>query len=200
MDRNNVASNLATLCFESEQDSISDEAALVHAAQEDPTAFDVLYHRYRQRIYAYLRARTSDAEDAADLTQHVFLQALDALPRYRVRRVPFAAWLFRIARNAATDFHRRRRTTVTWDLLPEALQPLTDDDAEAGVLRQEDMARLRALLRTLDQETRDVLMLRFTGHLTIAEIAAVIGKSEAATQKKLFRTIQTLQEHYHERM
>ncbi len=200
MDRYNVTPNVATLCFESEQEPVSDEAALVHAAQEDPTAFGVLYHRYRQRIYAYLRTRTSDAEDAADLTQHVFLQALDALPRYRMRHVPFAAWLFRIARNAAIDFHRQRRTTVTWDLLPEALHPLTDDDADTGVLRQEDMARLRALLHALNQETRDVLMLRFAGHLTIAEIAAVIGKSEAATQKKLFRTIQTLQERYHERI
>lgn len=195
-----MTSNVSTLPFGSEYGAVSDEATLIRAAQEDPISFGVLYYRYHQRIYAYLRARTNDTEDAADLTQQVFLHALDALPRYRVRHVPFAAWLFRIARNAATDFHRQRRTTVTWDLLPEALHPLTDDDAEAGVLRQEDMARLRTLLHTLDQETRDVLMLRFAGHLTIAEIAAVIGKSEAATQKKLFRTIQTLQERYHERL
>jgi len=157
----------------------------------------VLYHRYRQRIYAYLRARTSDAEETADLTQHVFLQALDALPRYRSRQVPFAAWLFRIARNAATDFHRRRRTTVAWDPLPEALQPSDEHDLDAGVLRREDMARLHALVHALDRDTRELLALRFVGRLTIAEIA-VVGKSEAATQKKLFRTIQTLQERYHE--
>jgi len=195
-----TTSNVSALSFTGERgeyDVADDEAALVRAAQDDPTAFGALYHRYRQRVYAYLRARTSDAEDAADLTQHVFLRALDALPRYRPRQVPFAAWIFRIARNAATDFHRQRHATLTWDLLPEALQPLTGYDPDAGILRQEDMARLRTLLRALDAETRELLMLRFTGRLTIAEIAAVIGKSDAATQKKLFRTIQTLQERYH---
>ena len=70
-------------------DVLSAEAALVRAAQEDLTAFAPLYERYRDRIYAYLRTRTRSAEDAADLTQHVFLQALDALPRYRPQRVPF---------------------------------------------------------------------------------------------------------------
>jgi len=194
-----VALTVSALPFGLEYDAANDEATLIRTAQQDPAAFGVFYHRYRQRIYAYMRARTSNADDAADLTQHVFLQALDALPRYRVRRVPFAAWLFRIAHNAATDFHRQRRTTLTWDLLPEALQPLAEHDLDAGVLQREDMALLHALLRALDQGTRELLVLRFSGRLTIAEIAAVIGKGEAATQKKLFRTIQTLQERYHER-
>ncbi len=61
------------------------------------------------------------------------------------------------------------------------------------------MARLQTLLRALEGETRELLMLRCTGRLTIAEIAAVIGKTDAATQKKLFRTIQTLQERYYGR-
>lgn len=80
-----------------------------YSRQAQPAAFAMLYHRYFERIHAYLRSRTGDAEDAADLTQQVFLQALDALPRYRHGRVPFAAWLFRIAHNVAIDHHRRRR-------------------------------------------------------------------------------------------
>src|SRR2546430_4969956 len=116
----------------------SAEAALVRAAQEDLTAFAPLYERYRDRIYAYLRTRTRSAEDAADLTQQVFLQALDALPRYRPQRVPFAAWLVRIARNAAANYHRRHRHTIAWDFVPEALQPVIEDDLEAQVLRSEE--------------------------------------------------------------
>src|SRR5256714_13984737 len=112
---------------------LSDEVALVRAARQEPSAFGTLYDRYLGRIYAYLRARTSTDEEAADLTQQVFLQALDALPRYREGRVPFAAWLFRIARNAAIDSYRRR-TSGAWDLVPEALQPLAAHDLEAGVL------------------------------------------------------------------
>ena len=104
------------------------EAALVRAAQDDPAAFGALYDRYLDRVYSYARARTANEEDAADLAHQVFQRALEALPRYRAQSAPFAAWLFRIARNAAIDRHRRRRATVSWDFVPEALQPVADQD------------------------------------------------------------------------
>src|ERR671925_685301 len=137
-----------------------DESALVLAAQAEPAAFGALYHRYVTRVYRYLRVRTASEDDAADLTQQVFLQALDALPAYRARGVPFAAWLFRIARNAVTDYHRRRRTTVAWDRLPEALRRIDAGDPETAVLRREALARLRFLLVQLDAEKRELLALR----------------------------------------
>ncbi len=54
---------------------VSDDTALVEAARHDPAAFGLLYHRYFDRVYAYLRARTAGEDDAADLTQQVFLQS-----------------------------------------------------------------------------------------------------------------------------
>jgi len=190
--------SIAVSVNESDHGALNDEAALIHDARQHPAAFGPLYDRYVDRIYAYLWARTSSAEDAADLTQHVFTQALDALPRYRAGRVPFAAWLFRIARNAATDWRRRQRATVAWDLVPDALHPRAPDDLEAGVLRREALTHLRALLAALDAETRDALILRFTAGLTLAEVGAVIGKSEEATRKKIARALHALKEQYHD--
>ncbi|HLJ80281.1 MAG TPA: sigma factor, partial [Ktedonobacterales bacterium] len=99
-----------------------DEAALIQAAQRDLAAFGPLYARYVDRIYTYLCTRMGSvrSDDAADLTQQVFLRALDALPRYQPRDgVSVAAWLFRIARNAATDWQRRLRPTLSWEAVPE---------------------------------------------------------------------------------
>jgi len=173
-----------------------DELTLVRAAQRDPIAFDPLYERYIDRVYAYLRARTTTLEDAADLTQQVFMHALAALPRYRDGS--FAAWLFRIARNAAVDAHRRRRATVPWDLLPEALHPLAEDDAEAHLLAREARERVRFLVAALPPDKRELLALRYAARLSTAEIAAVIGKSEAATRQQLSRVLHALQEQYHD--
>jgi RNA polymerase sigma-70 factor (ECF subfamily) len=177
-------------------DTVPDDVTLVHAARADRAAFAPLYERYRDRVYAYLRARTPSAEDASDLMQQVFVRALAALPQYRGHHETVAAWLFRIARNAAVDFHRRRRDTIAWDLVPEALQPQSGQDLEAQVLREEAVARLRALLMGLNQDTRELLALRFAARLTVAETAAVLGKSEAAIKKQLVRTIRTLKERY----
>jgi RNA polymerase sigma-70 factor (ECF subfamily) len=176
-----------------------DEVALVLAAQQDPAAFAPLYRRYRHRVYAYLYTRLTNAEDAADLTQQVFLLALAALPRYRIRAIPFGVWLFRIARNAAADLHRRRpRVALIWETVPEEAQPRAAHDVEAEVVQREALAHLHATLRTLDPDTRDLLMLRFAARLTAAEIGAVTGKSTAAASKRLQRALQTLKEHYHE--
>ncbi len=173
-----------------------EESRLVQAACGGPAAFEALYQRYRPRVYGYLRTRTTTDEDAADLLQHVFLRLLDALPHYQPQRGPFAAWVFAIARNMATDFHRRQRATVAWDFVPPGLRTPPGDTVEAQVLRREDNARLAVLIRALPPLKREMLALRFVGQLTVPEIAAVIGKREDATRKLLARTLQTLKERY----
>jgi RNA polymerase sigma-70 factor, ECF subfamily len=170
-----------------------EEAALVSAAQENRVAFAPLYELYADRVHAYLRARTDSAEDAADLTQQVFLRALDALPRYRRTKAPFAAWLFRIARNLTTNFQQRHHPTVSWDLIPEALQPAAAGDMTRHV---EHAERLSRLFGQLDPEIREMMLLRFGAQLTHSEIGAVVGKSEAATKMRLNRALRTLKEHF----
>lgn len=176
-----------------------DEIALVRAARTDASAFNALYRRYRIRLYWYLRTRTATDEDAADLTQQTFLQVWDALPRYQERGLPFAAWLFRIARNLAANAARKRRDTIDWDTLPETLPSHTPDDLEARALHNETLAQLRALLRQLDPDKREMLILRFVAGLTVRELAVVLGTGEEAMKKRLGRTIHALKEQFDER-
>jgi RNA polymerase sigma-70 factor (ECF subfamily) len=186
-----------TLPQESDGPDAGDEGALVEEARRDPAAFAALYRLYRDRIYWYVRSHTRIEEDAADLTQQIFVQALGALDQYRPRRGPFAAWLFGIARHALANMHRRR-ATVTWEMLPGALQPVAADDPTVALQRREDIERLRGLFLALDADKRDLLALRFVARLTVGEIAAVIGKSEAATHKRLARTLRALAIHFEE--
>lgn len=175
-----------------------DDSALVARAQRDPAAFDTLYHRYADRVYAYVRARTAGQHDADDLTQQIFFHAIRALPQYQAERGSFAAWLFRIARNAVTDFYRRRKITIPWDAMPPWQEPMCDDDPERIALEEERVIYLRTLLRTLDPEKRELLALRYAGDLTMAEIGEVIGKSEEATKKQIARCLRTLKDRSHE--
>ena len=73
------------------------------------------------RVYRYVRTRTASAEEAADVTQVVFVKAMSSLSKYRAGRGSFASWLFRIAHNAAVDTHRRRKPSLNWDELPESI-------------------------------------------------------------------------------
>lgn len=169
----------------------TDEVELVRRAAVDAAAMGVLYERYVARVYRFLRVRCTSSHEAADLTQHVFVKAAEALPRYRERGVPFAAWLFRVARNSAIDHARRHRVTVPWDSVTQEPAP---DDVEAWVLDRETRARVGALVAGLSSDERELLSLRFAAGLSSREIAAVVGASEAAVKKRLTRTIQRLKE------
>lgn len=173
---------------------MDDDNRLVREARKNPATFDALYERYLDRVYAYVRARTTSPEETADVTQQVFMQALDALPRYR--GPSFAAWLFRIAHNVVADAHRHRRSHASWDSLPDHAQPSAPDDVETGVLVAETEAHLHHLISALPPDKRELLTLRYAAGLRTAEIAAVLGKTDAAVRQQLSRLVQKLQEDY----
>lgn len=176
-------------------------AAYERNAEAEADEFGAVYERHLPAIYNYLRSRTENDEDAADLAQPTFAQALHALPRYDRRGVPIEVWLFRIARNLAVAAHRSRRRArdrlleLDLDLLPERLQPAADaGQPEEVVLQEESRARLRALLLRLDPDKRELLVLRFASRLTAREIGLIVGKSAEAMQKQITRTLLRLGE------
>jgi RNA polymerase sigma-70 factor (ECF subfamily) len=179
----------------------TDDASVVTAGQFDRSAFESIYRGYLPRVYHYVKGQVSNEEDAADLTQQIFLQALDALPSYQAKGLPFAAWLFRIARNVVIDSYRKRQRTnylLALDALPETVFASADQDPLTMVVEGERVERLRQALNALDRQKRELLLLRFAGELSSTEIAAVVGKSPAAVQKQLTRMLQDLKGHVHD--
>src|SRR3954467_8305496 len=87
-------------------DGITDSRLAIAASQGDDAAFATLYARYSPRIEGYLARLLGDRHLAEDVTHEVFVSALRRLRQDRPP-IPFGPWLFRIARNAAIDVHRR---------------------------------------------------------------------------------------------
>src|ERR1041384_4218537 len=75
----------------------------------DRQAFGRIFDAYAAPVHRFIASRVHRPSDAEDLTQLVFVKALEALPRYQSRGVPFGGWLFRLARNAVIDQIRTRR-------------------------------------------------------------------------------------------
>lgn len=175
------------------------DSELAALAVHDAEAFAELYRRYASQVFWYLLSRTGSQSDAEDLTQHVFLRALEALPRYESRGLPFWAWLLSIARNAAVDVYRRRRWVFPWEHVDVTRLAFEERGPELLIVQREDANELRILVAQLDPEKQELLALRFAGKLTIAEIAAVVDKSEASVRKQLQRIMKSMRERWHER-
>src|SRR3712207_5367797 len=103
-----VMTNDPYKALEPDETGVPDEGALVAAAQRDPRDFGPLYELYVDRIYRYAYRRVGTHHEAEDITAQTFQQALQALPNYQWRGLPFGAWLFRIAGNI---INRRGRTS-----------------------------------------------------------------------------------------
>jgi RNA polymerase sigma factor (sigma-70 family) len=156
--------------------------------------FAGMYGQYRDRVYWYFLGRTGNAEDAADLTQTTFVKAYQAAERYRPDRGPFSAWLFTIARNTAGSF-ARKRYTISWADMPDGYAEMIPAPPRDGLVGM-DTERLRRALAELDPQAQDMLLLRFEAELSVAEIAATMGRSSEATTKALQRTLKKLKEIY----
>jgi RNA polymerase sigma-70 factor, ECF subfamily len=161
----------------------SEEARLVIAARDgDREAFGRLYRRYGRMVHGVLLARVARGQ-VEDLVQDVFLLALKRLDSLR-DPTRFGGWLAMIARNRATDFHRRARDTVE----------LTDDLPGAGGdpdSSAEALAVLK-LLRGLPEAYRETLVLRLVEGMTGPEIAARSGMTEGSVRVNLHRGMKML--------
>ncbi len=173
--------------------TIDDDAisGLVAAAQDgDPEAFGSLFDHYHGPVYRYVAARVRRPSDAEDLTQLVFVKALEALPRYQARGVPFGGWLFRLARNVVIDHIRTRREHATLDLAAE--RPALDGGPdELAALRQE-LDSVATALRRLTPEQREAIELRFFAGLSAREAAMAMDRQEGTVRGLQFRGIAAL--------
>jgi len=159
-----------------------DTNTILGAQAGRPDQVTTLYEHYHAGIFRYLYYRVGDRQTAEDLTSEVFLRMIRNLGGYRLQgsSAPFQAWLFQIAHNLATD-HFRRTSNHPQVTLAESLAAV-DPEPDAGIERRLTHEHLRLALSRLNEDQRDVVVLRFVVGLPITEVAHTLHKSEDAVK------------------
>jgi len=170
-----------------------DESALIEQAKTDREAFGKLYELYVDRIYNYVYYRTGNSHDAEDLTARIFYRAIRHIGNYQDQGAPFAAWLYRIARNMVANWYRDNKSNR---LLPlESAYGRGDRDGpEAAVELMEDRDALLAAIRDLPPERQELLILKFVERLPNAKIGQIMGRTEGAIKLLYYRTLRSLRQ------
>jgi RNA polymerase sigma-70 factor (ECF subfamily) len=159
-------------------------AAVRRAQDGDRDAMRFLYLRYKNNIYGYVLSILRDEHEAEDVTQHVFLKLMSAINKYEPRKVPFTAWVIRVARNVAVDYQRQRR--------PIPCEEVFDPSHPADDAGRETRWGLTDALQTLPDDQRDVVVLRHLVGLSPGEIADRMGRTEASVHGLHHRARQAL--------
>ena len=172
---------------------LTDDASIDELARAatggDVEAVGRLYDALVGPIYRYVAIRLRRREDAEDVTQLVFERIVGALPRYRHSGKPFAAWAFRIARNAVIDHQRRLRPT---EPLGSIAEPADSMLLEALSLRDEEIRELKAAIRALTPDQQEALALRYGAGMSAEEAARVMGRQAGTIRGLTFRAIEAL--------
>jgi len=152
----------------------------------DRDAATELIAAFYERIYAYLRRRCCNDEDAADLTQKTFAKAWGSLASF-ANRSSFSTWLHGIAHHAWLDSRRQPnpaeyQSDEWWASCPAATSSPFEDTAGRDLARQ-----LYALVEQMEETVRDTIHLHYYQGLSLAETAEVLGVA-ASTVKYRLRT------------
>ncbi len=161
------------------------------AVKGDKYAFAQLYEKHFDRIYRYVYFRLGSKATTEDLTQEVFLRALEAIGSFKWRRSPFAAWLYRIAHNQVVDYFRKHGK-VEKVPLGDDIELVAKSDTASAAENELEIERMIAGIDKLTPSQKDVISLRFGAQLTIAETAKTLGKNEGTVKALQYNGILAL--------
>jgi RNA polymerase sigma-70 factor, ECF subfamily len=168
---------------------------IVRKSQSDPQAFRAIYEKYYKNLYLFAFRRLGDRELARDITQQVFLKALQALGKFQFRGVPFSAWLFRIAVNECNEFFRKTKRARLVSIDEEMTRALHDEltyDTSTDDLE----AKLPMLLQRLREDELQLVQLRFFDGLPFQDIALILDITENNAKVKTYRALDRLKKHF----
>ena len=169
---------------------MSDDALLIEATLAgDTAAFGRLVERYQDRLYNTVFRFLGSAEDARDVVQDAFVQAFVKLDSFE-GTAAFYTWLYRIALNLAVSLGRRRRHTTSLELAKDAFgcEPMDQEPGpEMGVLDEERADMVHKALARLNDDHRQILVLREMEGCRYEQIAEILGIPVGTVRSRLFR-------------
>ena len=171
-------------------DDRSPETLARGAREGSPGCFDALVELLGPRLLKYLCRRVGDLHTAEDLAQETFLKAYRNLNRYDPSR-SFAPWLFTIATRLAASQARSHRLPVTLNETTP-LDSTQTDPAEIFARAQQHENLWDQATRNLSEDQFSALWLRYAEEMSVAQIAAVMGKTRTGVKVLLYRARQRL--------
>jgi len=166
---------------------LEQELRQVKAAQEDPAQFQPLYESYYKSIFVFIFRRTANEDLTADLCSTVFLKSLLHLKKFEYRKVPFSAWLFRIALNEVNMHFRKSKTARVISMDSQKIKEIA-----AETENPEDDKLLMASITELPPDAIQMIELRYFENRPFQEVARLLGITESNAKMKIYRILEKL--------
>jgi RNA polymerase sigma-70 factor (ECF subfamily) len=176
--------------------------------RRDEAAFNAFVLRYQDRVFRILLRMLGDRAEAEDLAQEVFISIFKAIDSFRGDSL-LSTWVYRVAANHCRNrlkYLSRRRRQLTDDFDEESVAAAAGASAPDRQGTPDRLLEARQTerlleegLRELDDEQRELVVLREVEHLSYEEIMAITGLPEGTVKSRLHRARSALREHLERR-
>jgi RNA polymerase sigma-70 factor, ECF subfamily len=173
-------------------DHFDDDLVLVdRVLSSDHHAFQLLYEKYYDRVFAIARGILLDNDEAADSVQEIFTLVYKNLARFD-RRSKFSTWLFRIAVNRSIQQARKLKFKKKQSEFDNFVETIPDRETPT----EDGDPRVNEVMTVLHPNDRAILTLFYWDELSLQEIADSLGCSANAAKTRLFRARERFKEVY----
>ena len=156
----------------------------------DSRCFSKVVDMYASRCYGYFYRLTGDNDISDELLSELFVKLVEKIGSYK--GVSFESWLFKIATNIFHDHLRsKQRRKKLLDVLKKQLESEITEHKQSD---DEQSDKLQIRLKTLDTDTRELIMLRFYSQLSFKEIAELRSEPIGTTLAKMHRGLKKLRQ------
>jgi RNA polymerase sigma-70 factor, ECF subfamily len=180
----------------------TDEDLMVAYQQGEVRAFEVLLTKHRKPIFNFILRFVGDKETAEDVLQETFMRVIRGAETYK-RQAKFTTWVYTIARNLCVDMSRRRKhrkhasldapigsddnAGTLLDVVPSA-----DMSSERQTINKQLHAEMQRAIDGLQEDQREVFVLREFMDMPFKEIAEVVGVSENTIKSRMRYALEKL--------
>jgi len=167
---------------------------LVEEAKTNTEAFANLYDYFFPKVYGFVMSKVGSEEIAEDIVSEVFIKLLENLHKYEERGLPFAAWLFTIARNTIFDHYAKSKKTenVSLDESIEIKDEKKENSPADIAVATELKDKVKAVMNKLPEREVTILQMKFFSGLNNREIAAALDLSESNIGIILYRVLRKI--------
>lgn len=139
---------------------------------------EAVYAAYCEKVRRYISGKLTDQVEAEDLTSEVFLKIYEKIDTFDSSLASVSTWVYTIARNTVIDYFRTKKTFAE---VPEALTAA--ETIEDRLMQKDKLQALCGALKTLDQRSRDLILLRYYRGMTLKDIAQHFSISYAYVKR-----------------
>lgn len=172
-----------------------DETEMVLECQRgNRDAFRFIVEQYGDTLFGTAYLMTRDRSAAEDIVQSSLLLAWKGIPKFKAG-TNLKAWLIRILVNQVVSERRRKRHPQS-PLDEIAERPSEGISGLEAVLQAERQEEIRVALYTLDDRTREAIVLRYFAEMSVKEIAETLRWAEGTVKSRIHRGLSSLKTHF----